>query len=246
MKIWIHVLIFAVSSLAVCSQTCPSEHFSAMFTATIELSSTSSGQVDDPELSFFKTYLKFRDSDIQHTIDDAIRFFNNTFGLDFSNSPPNENNERFLQNAKMSPYMISPDIVSNYVVTDNRWIRTGSTYSSCYHKNDGGFRVTFSSEQTLYGSYGGAEGKPVGTTNTVAYGFNRIDVCEQSPVIIQFQSTTPVRTEPIDGIGFYTSDLYNHLLGYGKVHGMFQIYPDPNESGKLRTVFRAVYTFPAQ
>ena len=81
MKIWIHVLIFAVSSLAVCSQTCPSEHFSAVITATIEASSTSTGPVDDPELSFFQTYLKFRDSDIQHTIEDAIRFFKNTFGL---------------------------------------------------------------------------------------------------------------------------------------------------------------------
>ena len=245
MKIWIHVLIFAVSgtSLAVCSQTCPSEHFSAVITATIEASSTSSGPVDDPELTFFKTYLKFRDSDIQHTIDDAICI---TFGLDFSNSPPNEKNERFLRNAKMSPFIISFDIGNNYVVTDNHWIQTGNTYSSCYHENDGGFQVTFSSEQTLYGSYGGAEGKPVGTTNLVSYGVNHIDVCKQSPVIIQFQSSTPVRTEPIDGITVFTSDLYNHVLGYGKAHGMFQIYPDPNESGKLRTVFRGVYIFPAQ
>ena len=246
MKIWTHVLIFAVSSLAVCSQNCPLEHFPAVFTATIETSSTTTGSMDDPELTFFKTVLKFKDSDIQHTIDDAIRFFNNTFGLDFSDSPPNEKNERFFQNAKMHPVMISHDIVNNYVVTDNHWIRTGNTYSSCYHKNDGGFRVSFLSEQTLYGSYGGAEGKPVGTRNAVSYGFFHIDVCEQSPVITQFQSSTPVRTEPIDGISVFTSDLYNRVLGHGKVHGMFQIYPDPNKSGKLRTVFRAVYTFPAQ
>ena len=246
MKIWIHVLIFAVSSLAVCSQTCPSEHFSVIFTATIEASSTSTGPVDDPELSFFKTYLKFSDSDIQHTIDDAIQFFNNTFGLDFSNSPPNEKNERFFQNAKMSPFTLSPDIVSNYVVTDNRWIRTGNTYSSCYHKRDGGFGVTFSSEQTLYGSYGGAEGKPAGTTTMVGYGFYIINICEQSPLIIQFQNSYPIRPEPIDGISVFTSDLYNRVLGYGKVHGIFQAFPDPNEPGNIRTVLRAVYTFPAQ
>ena len=29
-----------------------------------------------------------------------------------------------------------------------------------------------------------------------------IDVCEQSPVIIQFQSSSPVHTEPVDGTFF--------------------------------------------
>ena len=48
--------------------------------------------------------------------------------------------------------------------------------------------------------------------NLVAYGFYHIDVCEQSPVIIQFQSTTPIRPEPIDGIAVFTSDLYNRVL----------------------------------
>ena len=105
MKIWIRVLIFAVLCLAVCSQTCPSQHFSAIFTATIEqTTSTLPALMDDPELIHLKTYLKFRDTDIQHTTDDAIQFFNNTFGLDFSDSP-NQKNERFFQNAKMSPFM---------------------------------------------------------------------------------------------------------------------------------------------
>ena len=50
----------------------------------------------------------------------------------------------------------------------------------------------------------------------MAYGFFHIDVCKQSPVIIQFQSSTPVGLEPIYGIGVFTSDLYNRVLGYGK------------------------------
>ena len=66
--------------------------------------------------------------------------------------------------------------------------------------------------QTLYGSYGGAEGKPVGTTNLVTYGFYHINVCEQSPVIIQFQSSTPICPELIDGIAVLIVDLYNRVL----------------------------------
>ena len=87
--------------------------------------------MDDPELTFFKTELKFRDSDIQHTIDDAIKFFSNTYGLDFSDSPPNERNQRFLPNARMNPFMLIPGKL-DFIVTDSRWIRTGSTHSSCY------------------------------------------------------------------------------------------------------------------
>ena len=244
MKFWIHILVCVMSSLAVNSHTCPSQHFSAVFTITVDQTIDELASVNDPELTFFKTYLKFRDSDIQHTIDDAIQFFNNTYGLDFSNSPPNEKNERFFQNAKMSP-IILPDFL-DVILTDNHWIRTGNTRSSCYRIRDGGLQVTFSAEQTLYGSYGGAEGKSVGITNVMGYGFYIIDVCEQSPVIIQFQTSSPVRTEPIDGTTVFISDLYNRVLGYGKVHGMFQIYPDPNEDGKLRIVSRGVFTFPTQ
>ena len=150
------------------------------------------------------------DSDIQHAIGDAIQFFNNTYGLDFSDSPPKEKSEYFFQNARMRVFKLSPDI--DFIPTDNHWIRTGNTRSSCYSIRDGGLQVTFSAEQTLYGSYGGAEGKPVGTTNLVTYGFYHIDVCEQSPVIIQFQSTTPIRPELIDSIAVFTADPYNRVL----------------------------------
>ena len=60
----------------------------------------------------------------------------------------------------MSPFKLSEDI--EYTVTSNNWIRTGSTHSSCYRMRDGGVIVTFSGEQTLYGSYGRTEGKTVG------------------------------------------------------------------------------------
>ena len=54
MKIWIYSLIFAVSSLAVSSQTCPSDHFSAVFVATADkiIDGLLNGD-DDPELIFF-------------------------------------------------------------------------------------------------------------------------------------------------------------------------------------------------
>ena len=246
MKVWIYILVFVMLSLvAVNSQTCPSGHFSTVLTATID--QTLDGPViikDDPELTFFKTNLKFRDSDIQHTIDDAIQFFNDTFGLDFSDSPPNERNQRFFQNARMNPFMLIPGKV-DYVVTDSRWIRTGNTYSSCYFINYGGFQVTFSADQTLYGSYGGTEGKPAGAAiNSMIYAFYIFnDVCKQSPLIVQVRNTRPIRREPVDGANIEMADLYNPVLGYGKLYSIFGGHRFP---GGFSAFGRAVFTFSGQ
>ena len=86
-------------------------------------------------------------------------------------------------------------------------------------------------------SYGGTEGKPAGS---ILYGFFIIDVCKQSPLIIQYQDSRPFRTEPIDGISVFTSDLYNQVLGYGNLYGIFQVFPVPDG---FRIITRAVFTF---
>ena len=239
MDFLIYIFAFVVSAIA---QICPPEHFSAVITITADdvIENGANINLKDPELTYFKTVLKFQDSDIQHTIDDAIQFFNNTYGLDFSD-PPDENNERFFQNAKMTPYILALEI-DNFII-DSHWIRTGNTYSSCYRLRNGGFQVTFSAEQTLYGSYGGAEGKPVRMGNYVDYGFYIADVCKQSPLIIQFQSSSPARVEPIDGSLIVPIDLYNPVLGYGAATALVQFYPDPNEPGKFRAMNRNVMVF---
>ena len=126
---------------------------------------------------------------MQRTVDDAIQFFKDRFGLDFSASTPNEKKEQFFENAKMSPFILPSDKV-NYIVTVNNWIGSGNTRSTCYLIRDGGFQVSFSANQTLRGSYGGSVGKPAGLTDLMVYGFYNIEVCKQSPIIIQVQSGT--------------------------------------------------------
>ena len=188
--------------------------------------------------------MNFRDSDIQHTIEDAIQFFNNTYGLDFSDSVPNEKNEYFIWNiTKMSPFIFPTHI--NYVVNENFWIRAGNTRSSCYHIHNGGLRVTFLADQVLHGSYGGTKGKPVGPSDELFYGLYNIDVCQQSPVIIQFQTSVPFRAEPIDGMVPFNLDIYNNVLGQGNAQGIFRIFPDPKEPGRFRAVGRNVFSFPS-
>ena len=234
MKIWIHILIFVVSSLTVLAQTCPPEHFSSVFVASIDQTpDTPILFPDDPELNFFKKVMKFEEDEIQDAFEYATHFFNESYGLDFSTSSPNERNELLFENAKMGPFISSEK--ADYVVTANNWIQNGKTRSRCYQVRAGGIRVTFSDDQTLYGRYGGDDGKPAGMGDVLVAGILKIDVCQQSPVIIKYRSAMPIRSEPVDGNVIGTFDVKNAVLGCGKSHVIVSTTPDNRIS--LRFIF---------
>ena len=153
-----------------------------------------------------------------------------------SPSPPNEQNEYFFENAKMFFYRVPQYI--NYQVVLSNWIQTGSTRLTCRDIYQGGFRVIFTGEQPLHGSYGGVNGIPADVQTVLVYGLYTIDICDQSPVIIQFQTATPGRREPVDGAGFLNFDVYNNVLGHGKAIGTQITLP----SKRFRS--QIVFTFP--
>ena len=74
--------------------------------------------------------------------------------------------------------------------------------------------------------------------------FYMIDGCKESPVIIQFHCD-PLRVEPIDGYRIFICDLYNSVLGYGKVQGISSVVPLPDKPGQFRSTLRDMFTFPA-
>ena len=74
-------------------------------------------------------------------------------------------------------------------------------------------------------------------------GFFDIDVCEQSPVIIQYQTGTPFRPEPVDCTSIINFDLYSRVLGNGKVQGISMVRPDPYQPENFRVVIRNTFTF---
>ena len=225
------------NSLATCGQ------FPASFVAVIDQNIDSPFAIieADPDLIFFKDVLKFRENAIQNTFDDAITFFKESYGLDFASSSPNEQNQYFYQNSTLGSFKFADDIEN--LVTLNNWIQTGSTRSTCYRIDQGGIIVRFSGEQTLHGTYGGSEGKTVGPNNFLSYGFYSIRVCQQSPVIIQYQSRSPVRQEPVNGTSILDFDLYSRVLGNGKAQGLFTTTPSVDDPGKYRLVTRNVFTF---
>ena len=240
MEVWI--LVLTVSSLVVSSQACPTGHFSAVFVITVDQTVEDPHvYIEDPKLDFFKNVLHLQEEEIQHVFEDAMNFFNYTFGLDFSDSTPNEENTRHLGNAKMSPVVLRKDV--NLIATSNSWIRNGNTRSRCYHINHGEIEVTFSAETTLYGKYGGDEGKPIGPNEPLLYGFLSIDACEQSPVIIHYHCPTPIRTEPIDGTHVINCYTFNRALGHGRFQGIGIMRPDRDDPEQLHLMYRAIITF---
>ena len=249
------VAIF-VSSLALVLSIndCPDDIFPATFLAIIDgtfncfiTDAVGCFVIDailDSEMIFFKETLKFRDEEIQHTTNDAFQYFNDSFGLDFSLSAPDNQNLRELGDAVMFPFVVPDE--AGYQVVANSWIRTGSTRSTCHRFHKGGFVAFFKDDMTLHGTYGGTEGKPIGIGGAIAYGFYYIESCEQSPVLIQYQSRTPYRVEPVDGIGIINWDLYSRVLGYGRAQGVVNITPDPDEPGRFHYSVRNGFTFPLQ
>ena len=247
MKFVILTIFLFVSLESLASAYIPHEQptcqFPATFLAYIDQTIDDPNAIveSDTELKFFKEIMKLRDDDIQHTADDAVKFFNEHYGLDFSLSPPSDEFIYVYENATLSPFKLAKNI--DFIVNLNNWIQTGSTRSTCYRMYDGGFVVAFSGTQTLHGSYGGVDGVLVREGENMLYGFLIIDVCKQSPVILQYQSATPLRQEPVDGATTLNFDLYSTVLGYGKELGVASITPHPDEPGRFRYVSRSVYTF---
>ena len=231
-------------SLCCCASLdfCPD--FTATFVAVIDqVIDAEERLISDPEETFFRNDLGFRDDDVQHVFENAIKFFNETYGLDFSESQPNEQNEYVLENAKMDLFRFHEYV--RFRIVFNNWIQTGNTRTTCNDAQIGGYRAIFTKDQIVHGTYGGVDGIPVKAGDFMVYGYHILHVCSQSPVIIQAQSASPIRQVPVEAVSYLDVDVYNQVLGYGKAIGTVGSKPDPDFPGEFRLVARVVYTFPA-
>ena len=200
--------------------------------------------VPDPELTFFRNVMKLRENEIQHVHNDAIKFYKERYGLDFSQSPLNDQGELFYENATAFLYRFREN--PHFNVVFNNWIQTGNTRYTCEEVIEGGYLVIFTGEQLLHGTYGGREGKKTDQLGSILYSYNIISVCDQSPIVIQIQNEVPFRQEPNDRSCFINYDAYNTVLGYGKAYGSALIEPDREIPGTFRYNSRIVFNFPAE
>ena len=243
MKASIVVILFCMfTSSNARSSNCPTpQWFVAEFVCISDRIISSPVVLRDSSLSFFRDVMLFTEEEIAQVEEDAIQFYNTRFGLDFSQSEPDEHGQRFYQNATFFPARFSPEV--RYVVTFNRWIVSGNTRSVCFENHSGSFTVRFSDQQILHGTYGGEEGIPVASTTTVAYGYMSIPICPQEPLVMQWRTATPIRIDPLDDFHVINIDLFNRVWGHGLNRGIARLVP--TEDGRAHFTTHEIFTFPA-
>ena len=127
---WMCVSLLSILVITAAAQSCPGKQI-ASDAQTIIHSDTEiptsalrlPGGNPDPNLTFFSDVLGYSDDEIQQEVQNALQFFSERFGLDFSLTQPNEQGPRFFQNATLRPIRRVDEI--NAIV--NRWILTGNT-----------------------------------------------------------------------------------------------------------------------
>ena len=198
----------------------------------------------DTNLTFFSEVLGYSDDEIQQETRNALHFFSERFGLEFSLTQPNELGLRFFQNATLQPIRSRRLMYATF----NRWIVTGNTKSKCFLSLIGGYMVTFSGEQVLKGTYGGAEGIDIPSNRIVAYLYVSISIPPCPPVVIQLQSPMPNedRGSRQIGISVFFYETSHRTLGQGAAQGLVQAENATTANGarfiRLSTVI--VLTFP--
>ena len=225
----------------VTSQTCSTPFEAVMVGVTDLVVPASSFQFADPEMKFYTETLRFTAEETNQEMENAIRHFNNQFGIDFSNIEPNEANQRFLPTAMFSPN-VSP---INFTTIANRWLVSGNRKSKCFQMAYGFFSITFNDTTMLHGVYGGEEGREVSAGDTVVYGHMAIfGTCAQQPIVIQAQNNIPGRRTPVEGWVVEDFQLYNRQLGRGRAQSVFKASSSPDDPTMLVIEVQMVCSFP--
>ena len=244
--IWMLVGLSSILVTNVAVQSCPANlnseaqivlYGDRMFSLDVVLPTASV----DTNLTFFREFLGFDDARIQHETQNAFQFFNERFGLNFSLSEPDELGQRFFQNATFQHFSRRP---AGGTVILNRWLVTGSTQARCYTVSIGGYRVSFTGEQALRGTYGGKEGIQVSSGRVLGYEYLYISIPHRDPVVIQRWTPIPNEAQQIGlFISFY--ELSHPMLGRGAQQGFFQTERSTvNGTSILRRSGSLVLTFP--
>ena len=233
---------------------CPQEWFDAKIVYVTDqvISPAVFAASPDTNLTYFTDILGFSGAQIEDATQNAIEFYQERFGLDFSQSAVNQLGQRTFQNATMNPFMEDERITN--IGTINKYILTGRTTNVCFRVRAGGYIVNIQGNQLLHGTYGGQQGIPADSSVLIAAGYYHIPISlrkyrtgirqqSNSVQIVRFQSNTPIRTEPIDGTGIIHEDLFHEQLGDGVAQGSFRITAASN--GNVLYSVRNVFTFPA-
>ena len=236
--------LFCIVVINAAAQSCPAnlnpEAQIVFFSDRMFSSEVLQAALVDTNLTFFREVLGFDDAEIEQETQNAFQFFNERFGLDFSQSEPNERGIRFFENATLRPSRQPRGTFATF----NRWLLAGNTRSRCFIATIGGYYANFIGEQTLRGTYGREQGIQVTSGRVLSYDYLSISIPRHNPVLIQRK--TPIPNEGVQ-IGLYVLfyELSHPTLGQGALQGFFQTERGTeNGTSVLRRTASALATFP--
>ena len=242
--IWTVLNLVGIFSVHAAAQSCPetlnSEAHIVYHSDTMFSPEVLQAIFVDTNLTFFREILGLDDAEVEQETQNAFQFFNERFGLDFSQSEPNELGIRSFQNATFQPNR-QP---SGIFITFNCWLLTGNTRSRCFIVSISGYYVNFIGEQTLRGTHGGEEGIQVTNSRVLCYEYISISIPRRDPVVIQRRTPKPNEAAQI-GLFTLFYELSHPTLGRGALQGFFQTERGTeNGNAILRRSVSAVVTFP--
>lgn len=154
----------------------------ALFMATGTYDPSVPPEEGDLAMWFHKDIMGRTDEDINMTKEEAMAYFNETFGLNSTNSPEPVAYGMDPRNDYRAYY------ISGMEIPAEGWV-----------VRDGGFMVNLTNETTLYGTWGGPEGKVVPVGSLFVYGDYNINASTADNVSPDNVSptVTPTPAEPI-------------------------------------------------
>ena len=228
---------------AYAQEECPAERFDVVWSVLMDrIVPASTTFNNDPSYSFFSDVLNYDAEQLNSTIQDAFDYYNERFGLDYSQASQDSQSRRFFQNSFFEPFRVGPAL--RLTATVNRWLINGVLGSNtCVQMLEGGFTVRFIGNQTVFGTYGGTEGRTLHPTDDIGYAFFRLNICNHNPLILQCQAVTPTFLDPV-GLGIRNWECFNQFLGRGLILGA-QGPLSTGDPNTRRVVVRHTITFPA-
>lgn len=223
------------------SQECPSPWFDVSFTFINDRLITFPFDTSDPELHHFRETLKLTEEEIEQVTQDAMEFFNKTYGLDFSKSPIDAAGRRHFENATMTPFEFPFDVT----VSHNRFILTGDKgVNRCFPMQEGGYDVLFTGPQILRGTFGGVQGTLLPNAVSVTYTLHNFNFCRQQSTVVVCTSVEPSVQRSSGGYSSRVANCHNRQLGDGLLMGLNGVFPTDDPEA-FRLAVRITLTFPA-
>lgn len=199
-------------------------------------------EVDEPTEVNYDTFREFQaevygrdEAALADYREEAIAFYAERFGLDFSDAPVEEDGSQSIDGATLVPSFVAPEREYRaYTIGGERVPSEG------YVVRDSGFNVLLEEGVTLHGEYGGTDGRQA-PESLLAFGEYNIlipgpgDSGNDREILIEFRSTGPISANA-DGTMVFVCDIENEHWGSGQARGVVT-----TANGEIRNVL----TFPS-